>query len=106
MLALACDRRLLREDRGFVCINEVAIGLTLAEGPWALVRSKLASQTAHVAVTAAHRFGGPAAVQAGVVDAIAPVELLEHAAASTTLTCAQWNRSGNDGVVKTRGSVS
>ncbi len=88
MLALACDRRLLREDRGFVCINEVAIGLTLADGPWALIRSKLAPQTAHIAVTSAHRFGGTAAVDAGLVDGVAMAEELEAAAVALAASLA------------------
>lgn len=88
MLALACDRRLLRQDRGFICINEVSIGLTLAEGPWALIRSKLPPQTAHIAVTAAHRFGGTAAIQAGMVDSVSSAEDLERAAIALTASLA------------------
>jgi enoyl-CoA hydratase/carnithine racemase len=71
MFALAFDQRVMREDRGFWCVNEVLLGMDLTPGMGAIVQARLDKHTAHKAVTQAHRFSGPDALQHHIVDAIA-----------------------------------
>ena len=71
MIAIACDFRVMREDRGFVCFPEVDIRIPFTPGMSALVQSKTTPQTASLAMTTGRRFGGPDALAAGLVDALA-----------------------------------
>lgn len=90
MFALAADRRVMRADRGFWCINEIQLGMVLAPGMRELIRCRLTPQTTHIAITAGHRFAGPEALAAGIVDEIADeADLLDRSieiAASLTST--------------------
>lgn len=72
MLALACDQRVMREDRGFFCLPEVDINIPFSSGMAKLVQSKLVPQVAHEAMLTGRRYGGPEALAAGIVDATAP----------------------------------
>src|SRR6056297_3632277 len=76
MFALAADRRIMRVDRGFWCINEIQLGMVLAPGMRELIRCRLTPQIAHIAITAGHRFAGPEAEAAGIVDEVADAEVL------------------------------
>lgn len=71
MFALAFDQRVMREDRGFWCVNEVLLGMDLTPGMGAIIQARLSAHTAHKAVTQAHRFGGPEALEHRLVDAVA-----------------------------------
>lgn len=71
MFALVFDQRVMREDRGFWCVNEVLLGMDLTPGMGALVQARLTPQVAHKGVTQAHRFGGPEALAGHLVDAVA-----------------------------------
>ena len=72
MLALACDQRVMREDRGFFCLPEVDINIPFSEGMSALVQSKLTPQVAHEVMLTGRRYGGADAVRAGIVDLAVP----------------------------------
>ena len=83
MLALACDRRVMREDRGFFCLPEVDINIPFSEGMSALVQAKLSPQTAHEVMLTGRRYGGEDAVRAGIVDlAVAEGSVLPEAVGS------------------------
>jgi enoyl-CoA hydratase/carnithine racemase len=69
MLALACDERVMRADRGYVCLPEVDFGLPFTRGMAALIRRKLTPAAAHEAMLTGHRFGGEEACTRGIVDA-------------------------------------
>lgn len=68
MLALACDQRVMREDRGFFCLPEVDINIPFSAGMSALVQSKLTPQIAHEVMLTGRRYGGADAVRVGIVD--------------------------------------
>lgn len=68
MLALATDERIMREDRGYFCLPEVDIFIPFTPGMDALIKSRLAPQTAHEAMTTGRRYGGPEAVAAGIAQ--------------------------------------
>lgn len=71
MLALACDARVMRADRGFVCLPEVDINMVFLPGMSALVAGRLTPQAAHDAMLTGARYGGSEALAAGIVDAAA-----------------------------------
>jgi enoyl-CoA hydratase/carnithine racemase len=66
MLALAHDQRVVRADRGWFCLPEVDLGLQLHPFWSALVVARTGDATALEAITTAHRYDGPAAVEAGI----------------------------------------
>jgi Delta3-Delta2-enoyl-CoA isomerase len=68
MMAAACDARVMRADRGFVCLPEVDIGLPFTPGMTALLKARLPAATAHGAMTSGRRYGGEQALAAGLVD--------------------------------------
>lgn len=80
MTALAHDVRLMREDRGFICANELQIGLTIPAPEVALMKHKIPAPAFHETVMLAKRWTAPAAVAAGFVEAALPLESLADAA--------------------------
>lgn len=82
MLALAHDHRVMREDRGYVCLPEVDIHIPFSPGMNALVMSKLGPRAAVDSMTTGHRFPADEALAAGIVDATASLEALPGAAAA------------------------
>jgi enoyl-CoA hydratase/carnithine racemase len=76
MLALAHDRRVMRDDRGWFCLPEVDLGLPLHPFMQALVTNRLAAPVAAEAILTGARYDGRAALAAGVVDAVAPAPAL------------------------------
>jgi enoyl-CoA hydratase/carnithine racemase len=82
MLALACDQRVMREDRGFFCLPEVDINIPFSKGMAALVQSKLDPRIAHETMLTGRRYGGPEALESGIVDRITREDgVLEEAVA-------------------------
>jgi enoyl-CoA hydratase/carnithine racemase len=71
MVALACDQRVMRADRGFLCFPEVDIRIPFTPGMSALVQARTTPQTASIAMTTGRRYGGPDALAAGLVEAVA-----------------------------------
>ena len=82
LISCAFDYRVMREDRGYWCMNEAEIGLALDERLWSILTNRLPRATATLAATTARRFPGPDALRFGIVDAVASeAELLGHAIA-------------------------
>ena len=80
VLALACDYRIMREDRGWLCLNEVDLGMPIPAPMMALITARLPGSTVRDAVLAGKRFSADAAIGAGFADAKAPeAELLAKA---------------------------
>lgn len=69
MLALACDQRVMRADRGFFCMPEADINIPFTPGMSALIQCKLTPKIAHEVMTTAQRYGGTDAAAADIVDA-------------------------------------
>ena len=74
MLALCHDTRVMRSDRGWWCLPEIDLGMPFTPGMNELITSKLTPSTASLAMTTGHRFGGEAALAAGIVDHAVPEE--------------------------------
>jgi enoyl-CoA hydratase/carnithine racemase len=80
MLALSCDERVMRADRGFFCLPEVDIDMRFLEGMHRLITLRLAPATAHEAMLTGRRYGGGEALAAGIVGATASEDELVAAA--------------------------
>ncbi|OMH85049.1 Enoyl-CoA delta isomerase 1, peroxisomal [Zancudomyces culisetae] len=70
MLACAQDYRIMRQDRGFICMNEVDLAMSLEPAMVSLVRSKLSdASNLRKCLLEGHRFTATEAVAVGLVDA-------------------------------------
>jgi enoyl-CoA hydratase/carnithine racemase len=82
MLALACDFRVMRAERGFFCIPEIDLGLPLHPGMASLIQARLSKRTAHEAIVTGRRYSGVEAREAGIVDhALPEIDVLQKAIA-------------------------
>jgi len=82
MMALAHDFRVMRADRGFVCLNEIDIRIPLAPGMAALVKSRLSGAALRDMVLTGARIGGEESSRRGIVDEAVPAgEVLPRAIA-------------------------
>ena len=71
LLALAHDGRVMRSDRGYLCLPEVDIGVPFTPGMSALIQGKLVPRIALEAMTSGRRYSGEQALDCGIVDATA-----------------------------------
>ena len=71
MIALCQDVRIMREDRGYLCANEVELGMTIPEPELALFRHKMPMDAFFQTVQLARRWTGVDALAAGIVQAVA-----------------------------------
>jgi enoyl-CoA hydratase/carnithine racemase len=76
MAALCHDVRFMRADRGFMCANELQIGLTIPSPELALFKHKLPASVFFETVQLAKRWTGTAAHAAGFVEQACDVETL------------------------------
>ncbi|MFN8112216.1 MAG: enoyl-CoA hydratase/isomerase family protein [Solirubrobacterales bacterium] len=76
MAALASDMRVMREDRGYLCLPEVDVDLVFLPGMSALIQGRLTPQSAHEMMLTGGRFGGAEALRLGAVDELASEEAL------------------------------
>lgn len=76
MFALAHDYRVMREDHGYFCFPEVDLNVPFTRGMAALIQAKLSAKSAHAAMTTGRRYGGPAALDIGLVGATPSKESL------------------------------
>lgn len=81
-LALSCDYRIMREDRGWFCVSEVDVGVPIPPAMMGILQGKLPANTARDALLTGRRYTADEAIAAGIADGKAPVdELLEQAKA-------------------------
>eukprot|EP00012_Vannella_robusta_P001426 CAMPEP_0206187098 /NCGR_PEP_ID=MMETSP0166-20121206/2797_1 /ASSEMBLY_ACC=CAM_ASM_000260 /TAXON_ID=95228 /ORGANISM="Vannella robusta, Strain DIVA3 518/3/11/1/6" /LENGTH=206 /DNA_ID=CAMNT_0053602611 /DNA_START=61 /DNA_END=677 /DNA_ORIENTATION=- len=77
MFALACDFRLMREDRGFMCLPEVDLGFDLSPGMTALIKEKITNpQGIRDMILLGIRADSKQCVQMGIVDKALPLDSL------------------------------
>lgn len=80
LLALAHDQRVQSSERGWFCLPEVDLQMRFNPFQLGLVMGKLSRPTAHEAVLSGRRWDGAAALEAGIVDAVAaPADLVRVA---------------------------
>ncbi len=80
MSALCHDVRIMRADRGFVCANEMQLGLRIPDPELALFRHKLPMNVFFETVQLARRWTGTAALEAGIVQHVSDIDALRDTA--------------------------
>ncbi|KAG0366639.1 hypothetical protein BGZ54_005093 [Gamsiella multidivaricata] len=70
LMAMAHDYRVMRSDRGFMCMNEIDLPSPLPSGMSALLRYKLPHHVYRSVVLEARRYSGKDALANHIVDAI------------------------------------
>jgi enoyl-CoA hydratase/carnithine racemase len=78
MMALCHDVRFMRSDRGFICANEVQLGMRIPEPELALFRHKIPMNAFFETVQLSRRWTGPDALAAGIVQRVAGLEDLQQ----------------------------
>ena len=76
MVALSHDVRLMRADRGYLCANEIEIGIAIPDCELTLFRHKMSGSAFFDSVQLARRWTGPEAKAAGFVQEVADVDNL------------------------------
>ena len=76
MFSLCHDVRHMRADRGFICANEMQLGMTIPTPELALFRHKLSLDVFFETVQLARRWTGPDALAKGIVQATGTVDSL------------------------------
>lgn len=74
MMALCHDVRIMRADRGFICANEMQLGMTIPTPELALFKHKIPANAFFETVQLSRRWTGPAALAAGIVQHTANLE--------------------------------
>ncbi|ORX44028.1 ClpP/crotonase [Hesseltinella vesiculosa] len=72
LFAMTHDYRVMRSDRGFLCMNEVEFAAPLSPGMSAVLQYKLTPVVYRDMVLRAHRFPAKEALEKGIVDHIVP----------------------------------
>lgn len=75
-LALSCDYRIMREDRGWLCVSEVDVGVPISAPMIALLKAKVTPNTARDAVLTGKRYTADDAIAAGFADDKASEDML------------------------------
>ncbi|KAJ5712429.1 hypothetical protein N7493_008897 [Penicillium malachiteum] len=70
ILAMYHDYRVQNPEQGFLCLNELELGVPLQTPMMQIFREKLTPITFRNVVLEAHRFTGKDSLQAGIVDAV------------------------------------
>ena len=70
MIALCHDERVMRQDRGFLCANEIELGMTIPEPELALFRHKIPMPAFFQTIQLARRRTGPDALATGIVQQV------------------------------------
>jgi len=70
MIALCHDERIMRADRGYLCANEIELGIRIPKPELALFRHKIPMPAFYQTVQFARRWSGPDALTAGIVQQV------------------------------------
>lgn len=82
ILALAHDLRVMRADRGYLCLPEVTFAGVFTPGNTDLLKARMTPQVAHRAMVLGDRFNAPDALASALIDEALPEdELLSRAVA-------------------------
>ncbi|KAL2069677.1 hypothetical protein VTL71DRAFT_14356 [Oculimacula yallundae] len=74
MLAMYHDYRIFNPTRGFLCLNELDLGVPLKPAMSSIFRQKLTPQVYKLMVLEAKRFNGKDALEGGIVDRLGGME--------------------------------
>lgn len=94
MLSLTADYRIMRSDRGYWCLNEVDINMSLPPNMADVVLSRMPRHTALEAMNTARRYSAPEAMSANIVERIEVGEQVLPAAMEYANVMVPKNRRG------------
>ena len=80
MFALSHDVRIMREDRGFLCANEMQLGLPIPRPELALFKHKVPANAFFETVQLSKRWTGSDALNAGIIQGVSSLEDLPEVA--------------------------
>ena len=80
MFALSHDIRIMREDRGFLCANEMQLGLPIPRPELALFKHKVPANAFFETVQLSKRWTGADALNAGIIQGVSSLEELPEVA--------------------------
>ena len=80
MFALSHDVRIMREDRGFLCANEMQLGLPIPRPELAFFKHKIPANAFFETVQLSKRWTGSDALEAGIVQEVSSFEKLPEVA--------------------------
>ena len=93
LLALACDRRIMRSDRGFFCLPELDLQVAIPRAMMELLKLKVRHDVLQDLLLSGRRVGGQEACRLGIVDAACPAETLLKQAQGMVLPLANKDRA-------------
>ncbi|KAI9309427.1 ClpP/crotonase-like domain-containing protein [Cunninghamella echinulata] len=105
MFAMAHDYRVMRSDRGYICMNEVEFGAPLHPGMSAVLEYKLQPTVFRDMVLRAYRFPAKEALEKGIVDAIAPENEVLPTAKAFAAKLAPLSKSAGPGYKQLKDQV-
>ncbi len=79
-LALCCDYRIMRDDKGWFCLSEVDVGVPIETEVMELAKIKLSPSVFRDVVLTGKRYTGPESLDANIVDRVCSEEELLPAA--------------------------
>ncbi len=79
-LALSCDYRVMREDKGWFCISEVDVGVTIPFSIMEIAKLKLTPSVLRDSVLTGKRYSALDCLKLGVVDAVSSEQALLNSA--------------------------
>ncbi|GAB5591810.1 hypothetical protein Unana1_06710 [Umbelopsis nana] len=94
MMAMAHDYRVMRSDRGFICMNEVDLPAPLAPGMAAIFRDKVTPHVYRALILQGRRFTAQDALANHIVDEIAENDKVLPTAKALALKWAPKAKSG------------
>tara|TARA_B100001121_G_scaffold297825_1_gene304715 strand:- start:208 stop:930 length:723 start_codon:yes stop_codon:yes gene_type:complete len=80
MFALSHDIRIMRENRGFLCANEMQLGLPIPRPELALFKHKVPANAFFETVQLSKRWTGSDALNAGIIQGVSSLEELPEVA--------------------------
>jgi enoyl-CoA hydratase/carnithine racemase len=80
MLAVCHDHLIMRDDRGWLCLPEIDLGLPFTPGMASLLKTRLPRVIAHDAMLTGRRYTAPELLAAGAIQAVAAEDALVPAA--------------------------
>ncbi|MBV1881215.1 MAG: enoyl-CoA hydratase/isomerase family protein [Pseudomonadales bacterium] len=101
MLALCCDFRCMREDRGYFCLPEIDLGMNLHPYMSALLKSKLSMRVVRESILSGKRYAGPEALTKEIVDSIASENSLLDESSKLLLPYTSKNQATYSSLKKT-----
>lgn len=100
MVAVACDYRYMRSDRGYFCLPEVDLKMLLLPGMNALLKHKLPEAAYREALLTGKRYTSDEALKIGIVDRVYEGEILVREAKNTLSLLMNKDRNTYSGLKK------